>query len=162
MPYISKVASKELECLQVFGDDYKTKDGTGVRDYIHVVDLAVGHVKALEKLEKEKKGLFIYNLGTGTGYSVFDLIHTFEKVNHVKINYKIVNRRPGDIAECFSNPAKAKKELGFSCQYSLEDMVRDAWNYEKKNKKSYLRNDVTGLRHHIWKLYGFGKHKCEI
>ncbi len=134
MPYISKVASKELECLQVFGDDYKTKDGTGVRDYIHVVDLAVGHVKALEKLEKEKKGLFIYNLGTGTGYSVFDLIHTFEKVNHVKINYKIVNRRPGDIAECFSNPAKAKKELGFSCQYSLEDMVRDAWNYEKKNK----------------------------
>ncbi len=135
MPYISKVASKELDCLQVFGDDYKTKDGTGVRDYIHVVDLAVGHVKALEKLEKEKNGLFIYNLGTGIGYSVFDLIHTFEKVNHVKISYKVVNRRPGDIAECFSDPAKAKKELAFSCQYQLEDMVRDAWNYEKKNKR---------------------------
>lgn len=134
MPYISKVASGELECLQVFGNDYPTMDGTGVRDYIHVVDLALGHVKALEKLKKEKKGLFIYNLGTGIGYSVLDMIHTFEKVNHTNINYKIVARRPGDIAECFSDPTKAKEELDFSCQYHLEDMVRDAWNYEKKNK----------------------------
>lgn len=134
MPYISKVASGELECLQVFGNDYPTKDGTGVRDYIHVVDLAIGHIKALEKLKKENGGLFIYNLGTGIGYSVLDIIDTFLKVNDRKINYKIVDRRPGDIAECFSNPKKAKEELDFHCQFGLEDMVRDAWNYEKKNK----------------------------
>lgn len=134
MPYISKVASGELECLQVFGNDYPTKDGTGVRDYIHVVDLAIGHIKALEKLEKEKGGLFIYNLGTGIGYSVLDMIDAFTKVNQIKINYQIVERRPGDIAECFSDTTKAKEELGFSCQFQLEDMVRDAWNYEKKNK----------------------------
>lgn len=134
MPYISKVASGELECLQVFGNDYPTKDGTGVRDYIHVVDLAIGHIKALEKLKKSNGGLFIYNLGTGIGYSVLDIIHTFTKVNGIKIKYKIVDRRSGDIAECFSNPTKAKEELGFYCQFCLEDMVRDAWNYEKKNK----------------------------
>lgn len=132
MPYISKVASKKLECLSVFGNDYDTKDGTGVRDYIHVVDLARGHVKALEKLTKEQSGLFIYNLGTGVGYSVLDMINTFEKVNNVEVNYKIVDRRPGDIAECFADPTKAKKELGFICEKTLEDMVRDAWNYENK------------------------------
>lgn len=132
MPYISKVASKKLECLSVFGNDYDTKDGTGVRDYIHVVDLARGHVKALEKLTKEQSGLFIYNLGTGVGYSVLDMINTFEKVNNVEVNYKIVDRRPGDIAECYSDPTKAKKELGFVCEKTLEDMVRDAWNYENK------------------------------
>lgn len=133
MPYISKVASKKLECLSVFGNDYDTKDGTGVRDYIHVVDLARGHVKALEKLTKEQSGLFIYNLGTGVGYSVLDMINTFEKVNNVEVNYKIVDRRPGDIAECFADPTKAKKELGFVCEKTLEDMVRDAWNYENKD-----------------------------
>lgn len=132
MPYISKVASKKLECLSVFGNDYDTKDGTGVRDYIHVVDLAKGHVKALEKLTKEQSGLFIYNLGTGVGYSVLDMINTFEKVNNVEVNYKIVDRRPGDIAECFADPTKAKEELGFICEKTLEDMVRDAWNYENK------------------------------
>lgn len=132
MPYISKVASKKLECLSVFGNDYDTKDGTGVRDYIHVVDLARGHVKALEKLTKEQSGLFIYNLGTGVGYSVLDMINTFEEVNNVEVNYKIVDRRPGDIAECFADPTKAKKELGFVCEKTLEDMVRDAWNYENK------------------------------
>ena len=132
MPYISKVASKKLECLSVFGNDYDTKDGTGVRDYIHVVDLARGHVKALEKLTKEQSGLFIYNLGTGVGYSVLDMINTFEKVNNVEVNYKIVDRRLGDIAECFADPTKAKKELGFVCEKTLEDMVRDAWNYENK------------------------------
>ena len=132
MPYISKVASKKLECLSVFGNDYDTKDGTGVRDYIHVVDLARGHVKALEKLTKEQSGLFIYNLGTGVGYSVLDMINTFEKVNNVEVNYKIVDRRPGDIAKCFADPTKAKKELGFVCEKTLEDMVRDAWNYENK------------------------------
>lgn len=134
MPYISKVASKKLECLSVFGNDYDTKDGTGVRDYIHVVDLASGHIKAVEKLAREKKGLYIYNLGTGVGYSVLDMINAFERVNGIKINYKIVDRRPGDIAICYSNPTKAKEELGFSCKYGLDEMVKDAWNYENSNK----------------------------
>ena len=133
LPYVSKVASGKLECLSVFGNDYDTKDGTGVRDYIHVVDLALGHIKALEKLNKEGKGLFIYNLATGTGYSVLDIINTFEKVNNVKVNYKIVNRRPGDIAACYSDPTKAKEELGFVATKTLEDMCRDLWNYEKSN-----------------------------
>ena len=133
LPYVSKVASGKLECLSVFGNDYDTKDGTGVRDYIHVVDLAIGHIKALEKLNKEGKGLFIYNLATGTGYSVLDIINTFEKVNNVKVNYKIVNRRPGDIAACYSDPTKAKEELGFVATKTLEDMCRDLWNYEKNN-----------------------------
>ena len=133
MPYIVKVANKELKELSVFGNDYDTIDGTGVRDYIHVVDLAIGHIKALEKLNKEGKGLFIYNLATGTGYSVLDIINTFEKVNNVKVNYKIVNRRPGDIAACYSDPTKAKEELGFVATKTLEDMCRDLWNYEKNN-----------------------------
>ena len=133
LPYVSKVASGKLECLSVFGNDYDTKDGTGVRDYIHVVDLAIGHIKALEKLNKEGKGLFIYNLATGTGYSVLDIINTFEKVNNVKVNYKIVNRRPGDIAACYSDPTKAKEELGFVATKTLEGMCRDLWNYEKNN-----------------------------
>lgn len=133
LPYVSKVASGKLECLSVFGNDYDTKDGTGVRDYIHVVDLAIGHIKVLEKLNKEGKGLFIYNLATGTGYSVLDIINTFEKVNNVKVNYKIVNRRPGDIAACYSDPTKAKEELGFVATKTLEDMCRDLWNYEKNN-----------------------------
>lgn len=135
MPYISKVASKELECLSVYGDDYNTKDGTGVRDYIHVVDLAIGHIKAVEKLEKEQKGLYIYNLGTGVGYSVLEMVHAFEKVNGLKINYKIVGRRSGDIAECYSSPKKAQEELGFSCKKTLDDMVKDAYHYEQVSKK---------------------------
>lgn len=134
VPYISKVASGKLEVLSVFGDDYDTKDGTGVRDYIHVVDLAQGHIKAVEKLNKEQKGLYIYNLGTGKGYSVFELIKTFEKVNNVKINYKVVERRTGDIAECYSDPTKAKEELGFVAKKTLEDMLRDSWNFEAKLK----------------------------
>lgn len=132
MPYITKVAKKELECLRVFGNDYKTIDGTGVRDYIHVVDLARGHIKALDKLNKSEKGLFIYNLGTGTGHSVLELINAFEKATGIKINYKIAPRRAGDIAECYSDPAKAKEELGFVAEKSLEDMCRDAWNFEKR------------------------------
>ena len=135
MPYISKVASGKLECLSVFGNDYDTKDGTGVRDYIHVVDLAKGHIKAVDKLDKEKCGLYIYNLGTGCGYSVLDMINAFEKVNGIKINYKIVDRRPGDIAKCFADPTKAKEELNFVCEKTLDDMVRDAWNYENKSQK---------------------------
>ena len=132
MPYIVKVASGKLECLNVFGDDYDTPDGTGVRDYIHVVDLAIGHVKALEKLNKENSGLFIYNLGTGKGYSVLEIINAFERVNNLKLNYKIVGRRQGDIAQCYSDPTKAKNELSFTCTKTLDDMVKDSWNYENK------------------------------
>ncbi len=133
MPFITKVANKELDCLKIFGNDYNTKDGTGVRDYIHIVDLARGHVLALNKLEKEKQGLFIYNLGAGIGYSVLDLINAFEKENKIKIKYEITDRRPGDIDICYSDPTKAKKELGFTCEKTLNDMMRDAWNFEKKN-----------------------------
>ena len=131
MPFICKVAKGELEKLMVFGSDYNTIDGTGVRDYIHVVDLAVGHIKALEKLTKEQKGLFIYNLGTGTGYSVLQMIETFERVNNVKINYEITDRRPGDIDSCYSDPSKSLKELNFQTKKSLDDMCRDSWNFEK-------------------------------
>lgn len=134
MPYIAKVASGELEVLSVFGNDYNTPDGTGVRDYIHVVDLAIGHIKALEKLEREGKCLFIYNLGTGAGYSVLDMIDAFEKANNIKVNYKIVDRRPGDIAECYADPKKAREELGFVATRTLEDMCRDSWNFEKNYK----------------------------
>ncbi len=134
MPYIVKVATHELECLSVFGNDYDTKDGTGVRDYIHVVDLACGHVNALEKIEKES-GLFIYNLGTGKGYSVLEVLNTFMKVNKVDVNYKIVGRRPGDIAECYADPSLAKKELGFTAKKTLEDMCRDSYNYAVNHKK---------------------------
>ena len=132
MPYISKVASGKLECLSVFGDDYDTKDGTGIRDYIHVVDLAIGHIKAIQKLEKDA-GLFIYNLGTGIGYSVLDMINAFEKANGIKINYKIVERRQGDIAICYSDTKKAREELGFNTTKTLEDMCKDSWNFEKNN-----------------------------
>ena len=132
MPYIAKVAVGELECLSIFGNDYPTKDGTGVRDYIHVTDLARGHIKALEKLQKENQGLFIYNLGTGTGYSVLDIVHKFEKVNNLKVNYKIAPRREGDIAECYSDPTKAKEELGWQAEKTIEDMCRDAYNFIKK------------------------------
>lgn len=133
MPYITKVAKGELPELQVFGNDYDTKDGTGVRDYIHVVDVAKGHILALNKLTTEGSGLFIYNLGTGTGYSVLDIINAFETANGIKIPYKIVARRDGDIAACYSNPEKAKRELGFIITKNLEDMCRDAWNFEKNN-----------------------------
>ena len=134
MPYISRVASGKLQCLSVFGNDYPTHDGTGVRDYIHVVDLAKGHLKALERLAKDDTGVFIYNLGTGNGYSVLDIVKAFEKENGVTIKYKIVDRRPGDIAECYANPSKALRELEWRAEKSLEDMVRDAWNFEKNNK----------------------------
>jgi len=131
MPFITKVAAGILPELSVFGNDYDTKDGTGVRDYIHVVDLAKGHLLALDKLNKEGKGIFIYNLGTGNGYSVLEMIETFKKVNNVDVPYKIVDRRPGDIATCYSDPSKAEKELGFKATKSLEDMCRDGWNYQK-------------------------------
>lgn len=133
MPYITGVASGKLEILSVFGNDYPTKDGTGVRDYIHVVDLAKGHLKALAKIRKET-GVQIYNLGTGHGYSVLDLVNTFQKVNNVEVKYKIVGRRPGDIATCYADPSKAKKELGWIAEKGIEDMCKDSWNFIIKNK----------------------------
>ena len=135
MPYIVRVANKELPILSVFGDDYNTHDGTGVRDYIHVVDLAKGHLKALEKCLKSK-GIDYYNLGTGTGYSVLDLVNTFEKVNKVEVPYKIVNRRPGDIDACYADPTKAYKELGFKAELGIEDMCRDSYNFILNNKSN--------------------------
>ena len=129
MPYIVRVASGELEELSVFGNDYPTKDGTGVRDYIHVVDLAKGHIKALEKLEKEEQGLYIYNLGTGTGYSVLDMIKSFENATKQKVKYKITSRRPGDIATSYADPKKAKEELEWTATKGIDDMCRDSWNY---------------------------------
>ena len=132
MPYIVRVASGELEELSIFGNDYNTPDGTGVRDYIHVVDLAKGHIKALEKLEKEKSGIYIYNLGTGKGYSVLDMVHAFEKTTGQKIKYKIAERRAGDIATCYADATKAKEELNWVAEKTLEDMCRDSWNYIKR------------------------------
>lgn len=129
MPYIVRVASGELSELSVFGNDYDTPDGTGVRDYIHVVDLAIGHVKALDKIQKEGKGLYIYNLGTGTGYSVLDIVKAFETSTGKKVQYKITERREGDIATCYAEPKKAKEELDWIAEKNLEDMCKDSWNY---------------------------------
>lgn len=136
MPYITQVAVGKLECLGVFGDDYDTPDGTGVRDYIHVVDLAKGHVKALKKIE-DKSGLSIYNLGTGTGYSVLDIVKNFEKANGVKIPYVIKERRAGDIATCYSDATKAKEELGWEAENGILEMCKDSWNWQKKNPNGY-------------------------
>ena len=136
MPYITQVAVGKRDHLNVFGNDYPTHDGTGVRDYIHVVDLAVGHVKALNKI-KEKCGLKIYNLGTGHGYSVLDIVNAFEKASGVKIPYEITPRRPGDIAECYADASKAKTELGWEAQYGIEEMCADSWRWQKNNPEGY-------------------------
>lgn len=133
MPYIVRVASGELKELSIFGNDYDTSDGTGVRDYIHVVDLAKGHVCALNKLEAENKGLYIYNLGTGRGYSVLEIVNTFQKVTGKKVPYKITARRAGDIAIYYANPEKARKELNWEVTKTIEDMCKDSWNYIEKN-----------------------------
>ena len=133
MPYVARVAAGKLKELSVFGNDYDTKDGTGVRDYIHVVDLAKGHVAALEKLDKENKGLFIYNLGTGKGYSVLDMVKGFEKATGKKVPYKIAPRRAGDIATCYADPKKAKEELGWEAEKDINDMCKDSWEYIQKN-----------------------------
>ena len=134
MPYVVRVASGQLKELSVFGNDYNTPDGTGVRDYIHVVDLAKGHVAALEKLDKEKNGMYIYNLGTGRGYSVLDMVKAFEKSTGKKVPYKIAPRRQGDIATCYAEPKKAREELGWTATKTLEDMCKDSWNYINKQK----------------------------
>jgi UDP-glucose 4-epimerase len=136
MPFITQVAVGKLRQLQVFGDDYQTIDGSGVRDYLHVVDLAVGHLKALEKVTSTN-GVEAYNLGTGTGYSVLEIIATFEKVTGIKIPYKIVDRRPGDVDICYANPTKAKKKLGWVASKGLEEMCRDAWRWQKQNPNGY-------------------------
>ena len=136
MPYISQVAVGKLKQLSVYGNDYATHDGTGVRDYIHVVDLALGHIAALEYAEKFK-GADIINLGTGVGYSVLDMVNAFEKVNGVKIPYVIAPRREGDVAECFANPAKANDVLGWTAGKTLEDMCRDSWRWQSNNPTGY-------------------------
>ena len=136
MPYITQVAVGKRECLSVFGNDYPTPDGTGVRDYIHVVDLAEGHVKALRAI-RDKCGVAVYNLGTGTGYSVLDVVKAFEKASGVKIPYRIAPRRAGDIAECYSSPVKAEKELGWKAKYNLYAMCLSSWNWQKNNPEGY-------------------------
>lgn len=135
MPYIVKVAAGELEILSVFGNDYPSYDGTGVRDYIHVVDLSKGHIKALEKV-LHTKGVEAYNLGTGNGYSVLDIVKTFEKVNGVPVKYKIVDRRPGDVAICYADPEKAYNELDWKAELGLEEMCKDSWHYAKTGFKN--------------------------
>ncbi|MCK5348453.1 MAG: UDP-glucose 4-epimerase GalE, partial [Desulfobacula sp.] len=139
VPYISQVAIGLLPELSVFGNDYDTPDGTGVRDYIHVVDLALGHIKTLPKLFTNP-GVMIYNLGTGLGYSVLEMIKGFEAANEKKIPYQITDRRPGDIAACFADPAKAKQELGWQADKTLTDMCKDTWNWQKNNPNGYRKN----------------------
>ncbi len=136
MPYITQVAVGKLDHLNVFGDDYDTPDGTGVRDYIHVVDLALGHIKAVEKIA-DSKGVCIYNLGTGVGYSVLDVVKAFEKTSGKEIKYEIVPRRPGDLATVYSDPTKAKKELGWVAERGLEKMCEDSWRWQKNNPEGY-------------------------
>lgn len=136
MPYVTQVAVGKLPRLSIYGNDYPTRDGTGVRDYIHVVDLAIGHVLTLKKIE-EKSGLVIYNLGTGVGTSVLELVHAFEEANGIKIPYQIVDRRPGDVPECYANADKAYRELGFKTKYNIVDCCRDSWNWQKNNPKGY-------------------------
>jgi UDP-glucose 4-epimerase len=137
VPYVAQVACGKREYLNVFGNDYPTKDGTGVRDYIHVVDLAEGHVKALEKLNTNP-GIDDYNLGTGKGYSVLEVVEAYSKASGKEIPYKIVERRPGDIAACFANPDKGKRELGFIATKNLDDMCRDSWRWQIKNPGGYV------------------------
>lgn len=136
MPYITQVAIGRREKLSVYGNDYDTHDGTGVRDYIHVVDLAKGHVAAV-KYVTEHQGCEVFNLGTGTGYSVLDMVHTFMEVNHVNVPYVITDRRPGDIATCYADPAKSTEVLGWKAQETLADMCRDSWNWQSKNPQGY-------------------------
>lgn len=136
MPYITQVAVGRLKCLGVFGNDYPTPDGTGVRDYIHVVDLALGHVKAIEKI-RTNPGLKVYNLGTGKGYSVLDIVKNFEKASGVKIPYEIKPRRAGDIAECYADASKAKEELGWEAQYGILEMCEDSWRWQSNNPNGF-------------------------
>ncbi len=143
LPYITQVAIGKLVCLGVFGNDYDTKDGTCIRDYIHVVDLALGHLKALEKMVKEPPMVRIYNLGTGIGYSVLDVINAFEKANELKINYVIKERRAGDVPACYADPSKAERELNWKAERGLEEMCRDSWRWQKNNPNGYEDTEIT-------------------
>ena len=136
MPYITQVAVGKLKELSVFGNDYPTIDGTGVRDYIHVVDLAKGHLKALEKI-MSTNGVNAYNLGTGKGYSVLEMVAAFEKASGKKVPYKIVERRPGDVASCYADPTKAREELGWVAEKGIEEMCADAWRWQENNPNGY-------------------------
>jgi UDP-glucose 4-epimerase len=136
MPYITQVAIGRREKLSVFGNDYDTHDGTGVRDYIHVVDLARGHVAAVKHVA-ENKGCDVFNLGTGTGYSVLDMVKAFEEANGVKVPYQITDRRPGDIAVCYADPTKSATLLGWKAEKNLQDMCRDSWRWQKNNPQGY-------------------------
>lgn len=136
LPFISQVAIGRLPQLSIFGNDYPTHDGTGVRDYIHVVDLAIGHIKAIERIKRER-GVLIYNLGTGNGYSVLDMVKAFEQASGTTINYKIVDRRPGDIAECWADPTDAANDLGWKAELGLQDMMQDTWRWQSKNPNGY-------------------------
>ena len=137
MPYIVKVAHRDLPELQVYGNDYPTPDGTGVRDYLHVVDLSMGHLKALDYLASHT-GVHVFNLGTGQGYSVLQMIEAFQRVNRVHVPYRIVGRRPGDIATCYADPSKAARELGWKTHFTLDDMCQDSWNYIQSKKEKHL------------------------
>lgn len=141
MPYVTQVAIGKLKCLGVFGDDYNTPDGTGVRDYIHVVDLALGHIKAVEKVIGGT-GLNVYNLGTGIGYSVLDVVHAFEKASGIPVKYEIKPRRDGDIATCYSDPTKAAKELGWEAKRGIEEMCEDSWRWQSQNPDGYSESDI--------------------
>ncbi|MDA2516863.1 GDP-mannose 4,6-dehydratase, partial [Bacillus cereus] len=141
MPYVTQVAVGKLKELSVFGNDYSTKDGTGARDYIHVVDLANGHVKALEKV-LSTTGIDAYNLGTGVGYSVLEMVEAFEKVSGKKVPYKITERRPGDVAVCFADASKAKRELGWEATRGLEEMCADSWKWQSNNKNGYMDSEL--------------------
>ncbi|MGD6816616.1 UDP-glucose 4-epimerase GalE [Metabacillus sp. 113a] len=145
MPYITQVATGKLPELKIFGNDYPTSDGTGVRDYIHVVDLAKGHIKALEKL-KSATGVEAYNLGTGKGYSVLEMVTAFEKASGQKIPYSITSRRQGDIAECFADPSKAEKELGWKAEKNLDEMCLDSWRWQEKNPDGYVAKDEVRVK----------------
>jgi UDP-glucose 4-epimerase len=136
VPYIAQVAVGRLEKVSVFGNDYPTRDGTGVRDYIHVVDLVKGHVSALRKIE-EKPGVAVYNLGKGEGYSVLEMIRAFEQASGKEIPYAITERRPGDIAECYADPLRAEEEMGWKAEKGLEEMCRDTWHWQSQNPKGY-------------------------
>lgn len=136
MPFIMKVANKEIDHLNIFGNDYDTKDGTAARDYIHVVDLAKGHLKALEKLNNEKNGLYVYNLGTGNPYTVQEIVDTFQKVNDIEVPYEYTERRAGDLPIFYADPTKAKNELGWEAEKGIEDMCKDSWNFVKVTKQN--------------------------
>ena len=136
MPYITQVAVGRREKLSVYGNDYDTHDGTGVRDYIHVVDLAKGHVAAVDYVNQHS-GCEVFNLGTGTGYSVLDMVNTFREVNQVALPYEIVARRPGDVATCYADPGKSREKLGWTAEKTLRDMCRDSWNWQKNNPQGY-------------------------